>query len=56
MSPGPKKKLKNKWYSDINQAIDQYDGISEIWISYNNRQYRKITFEQLIKLNNYDTD
>ena len=55
-NPGPKKKLKNKWYYDINQSIDEYDGRSETWVSYNNQRYRKITFEQLIKLNTYDTD
>ena len=54
-NPGPKSKIRNKWYSDISQAIDNYDGKSEIWIKYNNNRYRKISYNKLINLY-YDTD
>lgn len=34
-SPGPKSEIRNKWYTDANDAIENWDGRSEIWVSYN---------------------
>lgn len=48
-NPGPKKKLKNKWYSKPSDAIAAYNG-EELWIRENNQVYIKITYEDLIKL------
>jgi hypothetical protein len=39
---------KIKWYSDVNEAISDYDGQS-IWVSYGGR-YREITYQQLLDL------
>ena len=48
-NPGPKKKLKNKWYSNPSDAIAAYNG-EELWIRENSQVYIKITYEDLIKL------
>lgn len=48
-NPGPKKKLYNKWYNDIQKAIDEYDGRKQIYISYNKQTYKEITFEELLE-------
>ena len=48
-NPGPKKKLKNKWYSNLSDAITAYNG-EELWIRENSQVYIKITYEDLIKL------
>lgn len=36
-NPGSKVKIRNKWYreEEIEDAINDWDGQSEIWISYN---------------------
>lgn len=49
-NPGPKKKIYNKWYNNIKDAIDEYNGRDLIYISYNKKVYRQITFNQLYKL------
>ena len=46
-SPGPNKNTKCKWYTDINTAIDNYNG-AEIWISFNGLKYRKISINELL--------
>lgn len=48
-NPGPKRKLKTKWYTDVKDAINNYNG-GKIYIRYNNQIYREITFEDLLKL------
>lgn len=48
-NPGPKRKLKNKWYTDVNDAINDYNG-GKIYISYNKQAYREITFNDLLEL------
>lgn len=48
-NPGPKAKLYNKWFTNIQDAIEEYKG-ETIYISYNKKAYRKITFEQLCNL------
>lgn len=48
-NPGPKRKLKNKWYTDVNDAINNYNG-EKLYISYNNQTYREITFNELLEL------
>ena len=52
-NPGPKAKIKNKWYreKEIEDAINNWDGQSEIWISYNKRPYHQISFSELCNLN-----
>lgn len=45
---------KSKWYDHvktyigIDNAIENYDGHSEIYIKFGNQNYRKITYDQLI--------
>lgn len=48
-NPGPKRKLKNKWYTDVNDAINDYNG-EKLYISYNSQTYREITFNELLEL------
>ena len=45
-NPGPKRKLLNKWFSDIKDAIENWDGNSSIWIKTNGR-YVEISFSKL---------
>ena len=47
-NPGPNTKLTNKWFSDINDAINNYDGNSSIWIN-SSGVYREISYDQLLK-------
>ena len=49
-SPGPKAGIKNKWYTDINDAIENWDGRSEIWVSYNKGVYRQISYADLLNM------
>jgi alpha-L-fucosidase len=54
-NPGPKRKLYNKWFTKVEDAIEEYNG-ETIYISYNKKPYKEITFEYLIELhlkNNY---
>jgi len=48
-NPGPNAKLKNKWFTDVNDAINNYNG-EKIYISYNRQTYREITFNELLEL------
>lgn len=48
-NPGPKRKLKNKWFTDVNDAINNYNG-GTIYISYNRQTYREISFNELLEL------
>ena len=48
-NPGPKRKLKNKWFINKEDAINEYNGES-IYVSYNNQKYKKLTFEELLNL------
>lgn len=48
-NPGPNVKLKNKWFTDVNDAINNYNG-EKIYISYNRQTYREITFNELLEL------
>jgi hypothetical protein len=47
-NPGPKARLKNKWFTNKEDAINEYNGGS-IWVSYGGK-YREITLEQLYNL------
>lgn len=47
-NPGPNKKLRNKWFTNIQDAINNWKG-ETIWISYG-RKYEQITFEKLLEL------
>lgn len=49
-SPGPKARIRNKWYTDANDAIENWDGHSEIWISYNKGVYRQISYADLLNM------
>lgn len=48
-NPGPKRKLRNKWFTKVEDAIEEYKG-ETIYISYNKKSYNEITFEELCKL------
>ena len=48
-NPGPKRKLRNKWYTDAQDAINDYNG-EKLYIRYNNQAYREITFNDLFEL------
>lgn len=48
-NPGPKRKLKNKWFTNVNDAINNYKG-ETIYISYNKQGYKEITFNELLEL------
>lgn len=48
-NPGPKRKLYNKWFTNKQDAIEEYKG-ETIYISYNKKPYKEITFEQLCNL------
>ena len=49
-SPGPNNRLLKyvKWFTNIDDAVEAYDGRTSIWIN-NTGKYREITFEQLLK-------
>lgn len=49
-NPGPKGKVYNKWFTKVEDAIAEYDGRKQIYISYNKKPYKEITFEELCKL------
>lgn len=48
-NPGPKGKFYNKWFTKAEDAIEEYKG-ETIYISYNKKPYKEITFEELCKL------
>ena len=48
-NPGHKRKLRNKWFTKVEDAIEEYKG-ETIYISYNKKSYNEITFEELCKL------
>lgn len=49
-SPGPNSRLLKyvKWFTNIDDAVEAYDGHTSIWIN-TTGIYREITFEQLLK-------
>lgn len=49
-NPGPKAKLRNKWFTKVEDAIKEYREGEIIYISYNNQKYREITFNDLLEL------
>lgn len=49
-NPGPKAKLRNKWFTKVEDAIEEYKEGETIYISYNNQTYREITFNDLLEL------
>lgn len=48
-NPGPKGKVYNKWFTKVEDAIEEYKG-GTIYISYNKKPYKEITFEELCNL------
>ena len=48
-SPGPNSRLLKhvKWFNNIDDAVEAYDGHTSIWIN-SSGIYREITFEQLL--------
>lgn len=48
-NPGPKKKLRCKWYNDKETAIKEYNGRDPIYVKYYG-VYREITYEKLLNL------
>ena len=56
-NPGPNNRLLKyiKWFNNIDDAIEAYDGRSSIWIN-TTGVYREISYVQLIALKDkYDT-
>lgn len=51
-NPGGKSKLHNKWFVNIKDAINEYNGRDKIYISMNKRSYKEIDFNKLCELNN----
>ena len=49
-NPGPKKKTNCKWFTNVQDAINNYDGHSSIWIKCGNLKFRKIDYNTLITL------
>lgn len=49
-SPGPNKKNNCKWYTNIDDALNDYDGHSEIWVKFGNKRYRQIDYRELIDM------
>lgn len=49
-NPGHKNKILKylKWFNNIDDAVEAYDGRTSIWIN-STGIYREITFEQLLK-------
>lgn len=47
-NPGPKARRNNKWYTNVDAAINNWNHES-IWIKYGSR-FKEITFERLCKL------
>ena len=48
-NPGPKGKICNKWFTKVENAIEEYKG-EKLYISYNKKPYREITFNDLLEL------
>lgn len=50
-NPGPKAKPRCKWYraDEIEDAINEYDGRSSIWIN-TTGTYREISYNELLNL------
>lgn len=48
-SPGPNSRLLKhvKWFNNIDDAVEAYDGHTSIWIN-SSGIYHEITFEQLL--------
>ena len=46
---GYRNKITNKWYTDVKNAINDYNG-EKLYISYNHKTYREITFNDLLEL------
>ena len=51
-NPGPNAKIRNEWYTNIKDAINEYNGRDKIYISVNKSGYREIDFDKLCELNN----
>ena len=49
-NPGPKAKLYNKWFTKVEDAIKEYKEGETIYISYNKKPYKEITFNDLLEL------
>ena len=50
-NPGPKTKPRCKWYrgDEIEDAINEYDGRSSIWVN-TTGTYREISYNELLNL------
>lgn len=49
-NPGPNARTGCTWYSDINAAIDNYDGKSTIWMKIGGSRYTQISYSKLLEL------
>ena len=49
-NPVPNSKPRCRWYSDVQSAIDAYDGKSSIWLRTGKGKYIKISYNKLLEL------
>jgi hypothetical protein len=49
-NPGPNSKPRCRWYSDVRNAIDTYDGKSSIWLRTGKGKYIEISYNKLLEL------
>jgi hypothetical protein len=49
-NPGPNSKPRCRWYSDVQSAIDAYDGKSSIWLRTGKGKYIEISYNKLLEL------
>ena len=51
-NPGPNSRVYKhvKSYTDIETALENYDGHSSIWIKYNNNRFVEIDYAKLLEL------
>jgi hypothetical protein len=49
-NPGPNSKPGCRWYSDVQSAIDAYDGKSSIWLRTGKGKYIEISYNKLLEL------
>ena len=49
-NPGPNTKTNCRWYSDVQSAIDAYDGKCSIWLRTGKGKYIEISYNKLLEL------
>lgn len=49
-NPGPNSKPNCRWYLNVQNAIDEYDGKSSIWLRTGKGKYIEISYNKLLEL------